>query len=600
MFSAFITALLGTIGAESLTEIFVSTMLVVCLSALVLHKAGRWRAFTRYAPTLLTSLGILGTFTGVVTGLLDFDSTIDNIDRSISLLLEGLKTAFISSLVGMGLSILYKVLVSLPLLAPPSTGHVAESAATIDDLYSLQRRQTADQAALLDVVKGQSERPLFDRFVELHRKLEDRAAARHAEQLDLHEETVAKILELLGSFERSCTTKLDGLMLTTERCATALADPESVDGLAWQLARLRSTTQVGEEARQKSFARREALLKELGESITAWQETANERGTESLLVARHALESNVRREKLITDLGETAVAWKQGSEGHAKVVSARLETFEDLLSQSAGEEIVKALEGVIREFNERLSEQFGKNFQELNAAVGRLLEWQDNYRDQLDDMRAQYDISVRALQDSERAMAAIGEESGKIPVHMDRLGEVISVNQHQIDELGRHLSAFADVHDSAVRAVPEIKAIVDRTVEELAGATASLAQGVESGAGSMRSAIERSVTEYQKATASVNVQAREIAQRTHEEVTASFDRLRGTLQKTFAESQSQITALISKEFQNMAETRRELSLDEMRTMSNALLKVTGRFTEDYSALVEAMGRVVDKRADGSR
>jgi flagellar motor component MotA len=64
------------------------------------------QGFVHYAPNMLTSLGILGTFVGIVVGLIGFD--VNAIDASIGTLLAGLKTAFITSLVGILLAILFK------------------------------------------------------------------------------------------------------------------------------------------------------------------------------------------------------------------------------------------------------------------------------------------------------------------------------------------------------------------------------------------------------------------------------------------------------------------------------------------------------------
>lgn len=49
-------------------------------------------------PTVFTTLGVLGTFAGIYYGLQDFET--DNIDGSIEALLEGLKAAFSTSIVG--------------------------------------------------------------------------------------------------------------------------------------------------------------------------------------------------------------------------------------------------------------------------------------------------------------------------------------------------------------------------------------------------------------------------------------------------------------------------------------------------------------------
>jgi len=608
MFSSIVTTVLSAVGAAALTEIFVLIMLLVWCAALALHKFDRWHSFTRYAPTLLTSLGILGTFTGVVVGLLEFDSQIDRIDESISLLLEGLKTAFISSLVGMGLSILYKLLTSLPILALGRADEETKYAVSIDDLYTLQRRQAADQSALLNAVAGQSTQPLSERFIDWNEKREARAEARHSEREAFKREVAVSVLELLKSLDRagrdpeglSAPDLLRQLNEKVQRCSVALDDPESSSGAAWQLKQLRMSVADNDERQSSSHVRRENLLSGLVDAIADWRVAHEDREKSLLTVAKEGVSLGMRAEIASEQLAETIGSWKNGAEAHAADVTSRLEVFEELLAQSAGEEIVKALEGVIREFNERLTEQFGKNFQELNTAVGRLLEWQENYREQLAEMRKQYDASVLALKESEIAVASIGEESRKIPECMAHLGEVIEVNQHQLSELERHLGVFEEVRDGAVKALPEVLVIVEKTVRDMTQATDAMAANISGGAQSMQDAIVRSVADYEEATKTVNNEAREIAERSHREIAASFERLQGTLRKTFEESQNAITALIGKEFKNMADSRRELSLDEMTTMSNALLKITGRFTDDYRALVEDMQRVVSQQIDSSR
>ncbi|MGL4357811.1 hypothetical protein, partial [Cetobacterium sp.] len=57
-------------------------------------------------PNLIAGLGIIGTFFGIFMGLLEFDTV--NLDKSIPKLLEGMKTAFFTSLVGLVLSNILK------------------------------------------------------------------------------------------------------------------------------------------------------------------------------------------------------------------------------------------------------------------------------------------------------------------------------------------------------------------------------------------------------------------------------------------------------------------------------------------------------------
>ena len=63
------------------------------------------KSFTDYKPIII-SIGILGTFVGIFCGLWDFNTNKDEVINSVPSLLEGLKMAFITSILGMFISIL--------------------------------------------------------------------------------------------------------------------------------------------------------------------------------------------------------------------------------------------------------------------------------------------------------------------------------------------------------------------------------------------------------------------------------------------------------------------------------------------------------------
>ena len=90
---------------------FVALIAVVAVFSYIKRKDVRYIQFVEYAPTLLTTIGIFGTFFGIVLGLLVFNP--NNIEASIPPLLGGLKTAFITSLAGMFSSLILKVLFTL-------------------------------------------------------------------------------------------------------------------------------------------------------------------------------------------------------------------------------------------------------------------------------------------------------------------------------------------------------------------------------------------------------------------------------------------------------------------------------------------------------
>ncbi len=68
------------------------------------HKATN-NHFLHSLPSGFTTIGILGTFLGILVGLFNFD--VQNIDGSIPTLLIGLKTAFSTSVIGLFLSFIF-------------------------------------------------------------------------------------------------------------------------------------------------------------------------------------------------------------------------------------------------------------------------------------------------------------------------------------------------------------------------------------------------------------------------------------------------------------------------------------------------------------
>lgn len=535
MFAAPLESLVSSLNVTSVTDVFIGLLLLVFLMACVLKRTDSLHGFTQYTPTLLTTLGILGTFFGIVAGLLAFD--VSDIDGSIEGLLSGMKTAFITSLVGMFLSIVYKVLVSTGLLVTNAGQEMDEDQIGAAELYAVMKEQR---------------------------------------------DGIAALREAIGSGDES--------------------------SLTGQLKLLRSDFNDAEKQSRKEF-------EEFQEKL--WM---------------------------------------------------KLQDFADMLSKSATETVIEALKQVITDFNTNLTEQFGDNFKELNKAVEKLVEWQDNYKGQLDDMTKQYAQGVTAITETQTAVSGIQESAGQIPESMDRLGEVMTVNQHQIQELGRHLDAFKDVRDKAVEAVPQLKEQIGLTVEGVESASKLLTDGIAKTSEALQESISQSASEFQESAFSANqslVSASDVIQKSSEqtgellkdlseELNNSFrnlvadmneqnksisealrdsgkavveeaarsresfetglesmrNQLVHSLEQMADQQANQVQGLIAGLQRSMEEAMSKSAesvegsvdiLDQalqteinrsMEQMGQALVSITGKFTEDYQGLVQEMNRVI--------
>ena len=90
-----------TCGCDFISTIFIALVFGGTIALMMLKNTTN--LVTNYASTM----GVLGTFVGIFWGLRDFN--VADIQMSIPALLEGLKTAFITSIVGMSVSLLLKI-----------------------------------------------------------------------------------------------------------------------------------------------------------------------------------------------------------------------------------------------------------------------------------------------------------------------------------------------------------------------------------------------------------------------------------------------------------------------------------------------------------
>lgn len=645
MFSALIESFLSNTSASSITELFIVVILLVFITASVLGALGKSRRFTDYTATLLTSIGILGTFAGIVVGLLAFNTA--DIDNSIPGLLEGLKTAFLTSVVGMFSAVLFSVLnaVVFPELEAKRQKKLAN-----DDLEEgvqpehIYQAIQAQQKSLVDIYKalsGQEEGSLVGQFKMLRADMSP--------------------LQTLGTTLQAMGTSMQQLQ-HLEFIQNQL-NPSVESSLAYNIGQdnQRLSTEITSLRTQQ--AEEQTKLQE--QLVGALEQVSQLR---SDLDKRHE-QSNQQYQEFDTKL------------------FAALDIFAEMMSRAATEQIIDALKNVIQEFNEKLTEQFGENFKALDESVKTLVVWQEQYREQVEQMGEQYQQSVDSLVSTREAVSGIWIECENIPKAMHDLKDVLQVNQHQIGELERHLEAFVSMRNQAIEAVPMIQGQVENLGQQLAQSTETLhghlletsdkmAEGsnkvrvaFETSAGqlqesvtSTQQAISKMTTEVsnssegisktlQVAATEINNQARDTlarmqddSKKMQEEVTATVGKLgEGTssvardlekvvnsmerystdavndfkrlgesitseVNSTFSSAQKSMEGYMQQSVNKTGETintelealetatAREISR-AMQEMGSQLTTITGRFVQDYESMVRAMEKVIQTSLD---
>ena len=257
----------------------------------------------------------------------------------------------------------------------------------------------------------------------------------------------------------------------------------------------------------------------------------------------------------------------------------KLENFAEMLSKSATEQVIEALNSVIKDFNQKLTEQFGENFKELNNAVIRLVEWQENYKNQLEVMKNQFDMSVDSITDMEKSIEQISTHSKSIPESMNNLEIVINTNQNQVEELNRHLEVFKDMRDKAVEAVPAIKQQVEKTLDSFTEASNGIMTSIASSTDKISVTLVQNAENFAANVSSTNsslVDSSDTLKRSSSEIREQLDATILDLNKhvrIMIEDLSNNSKEISANFKNATESL-EIELTKTNSKFNNMLDDT--------------------------
>lgn len=546
MFSALIESFFSTTTAASITELFLVVIILVLIAACILGAAGKSKRFTDYASTLMTSIGILGTFAGIVIGLLAFDA--NNIDGSIPALLEGLKTAFITSVAGMFAAVLFSLLnavVFAELSAKRQKKLSAENTLQGVQPEHIYKAMQAQYKALVNIYKG----------------------------LSGEEEG-----SLVGQFKmlRADMTPLQTLGSTMQTMGTSLQHLQSLEHIQSQL-----TPSVETSLAHTLCQDNQRLTTEF--SAMREQQAQQQAKTQEQLAA--ALEQISQLQSGFEHRHEqTLTHYAQFDE---KLFTA-LDQFAEMMSRAATEQIIDALKNVIQEFNNKLTEQFGENFKALDESVKSLVTWQEQYRQQVEKMSEQYKESVESLVGTREAVSGIWKECENIPKAMNDLKDVLEVNQHQISELQRHLEAFVTMRDKAVEAVPMIQGQVENLGQQLASSTETLhghllatSAQLTQGSNEIRVALEESSEHFRD---SVNTTQQAFSSMANEVATSSEG-----ISQTLKDAATEINNQARNTLEQMQVDSRKMQ-EEVATTVSKLGEGTSSVSKDLEKLVSSMER----------
>jgi len=201
-------------------------------------------------------------------------------------------------------------------------------------------------------------------------------------------------------------------------------------------------------------------------------EDTNENGVASIK-ALDELRSVISSDKDTSLLTQVQKLRTTVDDGQKELIK-EFKDFAEHMVENNQKAIIEALENLIKDFNEKLTEQFGENFKQLNEAVEKLVEWQDRYKEILEEYDTKISQTVEGLENSERALVSVKESSEKIPEAVEKLNPVTTLLIEQLEVLSESLEAVKTLREKTDNAFPEIEENLSRITNDFANSVSQM------------------------------------------------------------------------------------------------------------------------------
>ena len=244
--------------------------------------------------------------------------------------------------------------------------------------------------------------------------------------------------------------------------------------------------------------------------------------------------------------------------------------FAQKLADNNSKALIAALQQVIREFNTKISEQFGENFKQLNTAVGRLLTWQEHYRAQLGEMIEQQSRTAENMKvaaDRYNTLVSNTETFGTIA---NDLSTILNGLEQQRSQLHESLKALGQLLTAASNGLPQVQSKIEQLTEQVTF-------GVKQNQEAMTTAIRNSATALQETFADSRNLLFEAHQTANRQVNDHIKQLSDRTTEQFTKLDAALETELSKSISSLA---------------RQLTALSARFVEDYTPLTESLRSIV--------
>ncbi len=231
-----------------------------------------------------------------------------------------------------------------------------------------------------------------------------------------------------------------------------------------------------------------------------------------------------------------------------------LEHYEERMADANAKALVEAIEAVMQDFNTRINEQYGDNFKRLNESVGKMLDWQNNYRAQLQQLIDEQERTASSMKEASNAFEYMVKHANAFNGISESLQDLLSGLEAQRANLQDQLGGLATVVNNAAEGLPQLEeriaalttGIAEQVHEQQRWTVEHITKAQEGIQQQMSDVMERSGAQLQQQQQLTHQQLTRIAEKVERQVAVLDDSMEEELNKALQSFGMQLTALSEK------------------------------------------------------
>ncbi len=273
---------------------------------------------------------------------------------------------------------------------------------------------------------------------------------------------------------------------------------------------------------------------------------------------------------------------------------AQIEALQKL-SEMGSASLVEALRDVIRDFNAKLTEQFGENFKQLNDAVGKLLVWQEQYKDHIETFTQRQTEIAGSMRQSTSDYSEMVTKSGAFTKTAQDLGGLLTALETQKQQLVSVLTELAKLLQAASGSLPQIETKLTTLTNQLADAVTTnqkqLSKSLLDSSTAMESTVQQvakglstAVTEQQKEVGKALAENVQLIRNSIQSVNQDFAKIN----QTFNQQLSDLATKTKDQVSVLDKALSEELQKSLESLGRQLTALSERFASDYTPLTNSL------------